>query len=169
MDAPRRVALLARCTAILVKHQVDEGLDHTQLRLGAPRVMLRRRQGTRDRPAHDAPMNTKFCRHAGNRADPKLMLPTELFEQLHFGFPVHERHPDPIGITVGSRTGGGPKLASTPGPKFDSIAARVATDGQSIDAQARQLTKAGCKKASVDTGYDRSWPRSPPHGTTANA
>jgi hypothetical protein len=52
-------------------------------------------------------MNTKFCRHTGNRPDPKLMLPTELFEQFHFGFPVHKRHPDPIGITVGSRTGGG--------------------------------------------------------------
>jgi hypothetical protein len=59
MDAPRRVAPLARCTAILVKHLVDERLDRTQLRLGTLRVMLRGRQGARDRPAHNAPMNTK--------------------------------------------------------------------------------------------------------------
>jgi hypothetical protein len=50
------------------------------------------------------------------------MLPTELLEQFHFGFPVHKRPPDPIGLTVGSRTGGGPKLASTPGPMFVSPA-----------------------------------------------
>ena len=104
------------------EHLVDERLDRTQLRLGTLWVMLRGRQGARDRPAHNAPMNTKSCCHTGNRPDPKLMLPTELFEQFHFGFLVHKRHPDPIGITVGSRTGGGPKLASTPGPKFDSIA-----------------------------------------------
>ena len=30
----------------------------------------------------------------------------------------------PIRMTAGSRTGGGPKLASAPGPKFDSIASR---------------------------------------------
>jgi hypothetical protein len=41
-------------------------------------------------------MNTELGRHAGDRADPKLMLPTELLEQFHFGFPVHKRHPDPI-------------------------------------------------------------------------
>jgi hypothetical protein len=45
MDARRRMALLARCAAILVKHLVDEGLERSQLRLGALRVMLRRRQG----------------------------------------------------------------------------------------------------------------------------
>ena len=124
MDAPGRVALLAWCADVLVKHLVDKGLDRAQLWLGPFRIMLRRRQSTRDRPAHNAPMNPELCRHTGDRADPKLMLPTELLEQFHFGFPVHKRHPDLIGGTVGSRTGGGPKLASTPGPKFDSIASR---------------------------------------------
>jgi len=87
--------------------------------------MLPRRQGAADRPADNPPMDTELRGYPRDRADPKLMLPTELLEQFHFGFPVHKRHPDPIGITVGSRTGGGPKLASTPGPKFDSIASPV--------------------------------------------
>jgi hypothetical protein len=39
--------------------------------------MPRRRQCTRDRPAHNAPMNAEFCRHTGDRADPKFVLPTE--------------------------------------------------------------------------------------------
>jgi hypothetical protein len=43
-------------------------------------------------------MNAELCRHAGDRADSKLMLPTELLEQFRFGFPVHKRHPDPIGM-----------------------------------------------------------------------
>jgi hypothetical protein len=55
----------------------------------------------RDRPAHHATMHTELRRHPRNRADPKLMLPTELLEQIHFGFPVHKRHPDLIGLTVG--------------------------------------------------------------------
>src|SRR5271165_2122926 len=122
MNASGRVALLTGRADVLVEHLVNEGLDHPQLRLGPLRVMLRRRQGTRDRPAHHAPMNPELCRHSGDRADPKFVLPTELLEQFHFGFPVHKRHPDSIEMTVGSRTGGGPKLASTPGPKFDSIA-----------------------------------------------
>src|SRR5260370_4338537 len=79
-------------------------------------------QRTPDRPSHNAPENAEVSRHAGGRADPKFGLPTELPEQFHLAFPVHKRHPDPIGMTVRSRTGGGPKLASTPGPKFDSIA-----------------------------------------------
>jgi hypothetical protein len=84
--------------------------------------MLRRRQRASDRPAYHPPMNAELRGDARDRADPKLMLTTELLEQFQFGFPVHKRPPDPIGLTVGSRTGGGPKLASTPGLKFDSIA-----------------------------------------------
>jgi DNA invertase Pin-like site-specific DNA recombinase len=40
--------------------------------------------------------------------------------------------------------------------------ARVSTDGQSIEAQVRQLTKAGCKKVFRETasGQDRSPPAS---------
>ena len=41
------------------------------------------------------------ARHTGDRADTKLMLPTELLEQIHFGFPVHKRPPDLVGVTVG--------------------------------------------------------------------
>ena len=40
MNAPRRVALLARRLTILVEHLVDERRDRAQLRLGAFRVMV---------------------------------------------------------------------------------------------------------------------------------
>jgi hypothetical protein len=135
MNAPGGVALLARRATVLVKHLVDELRHRPQLRLGPLWVMLHRRQRAADRPPHDAPMNTKLRGHARDRADPKLVLPTELLEQFHFGFPVHERPPDPIGLTVGSRTGGGPRLASTPGPKFDSIA----THGGSCLSNVRRI------------------------------
>ena len=39
-------------------------------------------------------MHTELRGYARDRADPKLMLPTELLEQFHFGFPVHKRAPD---------------------------------------------------------------------------
>jgi hypothetical protein len=101
MNAPGRVTLLAWRATVLVKHPVDEVRDRTQLRLGSLRVMLDRWQRPRDRPAHHATMHTELRCHPRDRADPKLMLPTELLEQIHFGFPVHKRHPDLIGVTVG--------------------------------------------------------------------
>ena len=97
IEAPRRVPLLARRATILVKHLVDEGRDRAQLRLGPRRVMLCRRQRSRERLAHQPPMNAELRGHARYRADPKLMLPTKLLEQIHFGSPVHERPPDPSG------------------------------------------------------------------------
>ena len=101
MNATGRVALLARGATVLVQNLVDEVRDRAELRLGPLRVMLRRRQRARDRPAHNAPMNTELRGHARDRANTKLMLPTELLEQFHFGFPVHKRPPDPIGVTLG--------------------------------------------------------------------
>src|ERR1700712_4117007 len=97
MNAPRRVTLLARCATVLVKHLVNELRQHAQLRLDALRVMLNRRQRACDRPPDNATMNTELRRNARDRADTKLMLPTELLEQIHFGFPVHKRPPDPSG------------------------------------------------------------------------
>jgi hypothetical protein len=49
---------------------------------------------------HHATTNAKLRRDARDRADPKLMLPTELLEQIRFGFPVHKGNPDLIGVTV---------------------------------------------------------------------
>ncbi len=46
-------------------------------------------------------MNAELRRHTRDRADTELMLPTKLLEQIHFGFPVHARPPDPVGVTVG--------------------------------------------------------------------
>jgi len=61
---------------------------------------MHRRQRPQQRPAHQPPMNPKLCRNAGYRADPKLMLPTELLKQFHFGFPVHAGPPDRAEVTV---------------------------------------------------------------------
>jgi DNA invertase Pin-like site-specific DNA recombinase len=36
--------------------------------------------------------------------------------------------------------------------------ARVSTDGQSIEAQVRQLTKAGCKKVFREVARTNEWP-----------
>ena len=91
MNAPRRVALLARCTAVLGKHLVDEVGNRAQLRLVSFRVMVRRLQRTRNRSANNPPMNAKLRGHTRDRANAKLMLTTELLEQIHFGFPVHKR------------------------------------------------------------------------------
>jgi hypothetical protein len=93
MNAPGGVALLARRATVLVEHFVDEVRHRPKLRLGPLRVMLHRRQCACDRPPHNAPMNTKLRGNARDRADPKLMLPTELLEQFHFGFPVHKGPP----------------------------------------------------------------------------
>jgi hypothetical protein len=122
MNATRRVALFARGATVLVENLVDEIRDRAELRLGPFRVMLLWRQGAGDRAAYNPPMNPELRGHARDRANTKLMLTTELLEQFHFGFPVHKRPPDSIGVTLGCGTGGGQKLASTPGPKFDSRA-----------------------------------------------
>jgi hypothetical protein len=50
--------------------------------------------------ADNPPMDAELRRHTRDRADTKLMLPTELLEQIHFGFPVHKRPPDPVAGTV---------------------------------------------------------------------
>jgi hypothetical protein len=64
MDAPGRVALLARRAAVLVKHLVDEVRHRAQLRLASFRVMLRRWQRACDRPPDNPPMNAELCRYA---------------------------------------------------------------------------------------------------------
>ena len=97
MNATRRMALFARGATVFVQNLVDEIRDGAELRLGPFRVMLWRRQGARNRPADNAPMNTELRGHTRDRANTKLMLTTELLEQFHFGSPVHKRPPDSIG------------------------------------------------------------------------
>jgi hypothetical protein len=101
IQPPRGVPLFARRVTILVQHLVDEGRYSAQLRLAPGRVMMPWRQRTAQRLAHNPPMHTKLRSHPRDRADAKLMLPTKLFEQIHFGSPVHARSPDPIGATLG--------------------------------------------------------------------
>src|SRR4051794_20128042 len=122
IQTPRRVALLARGPMVLVQNFVDEGAHHAKLRPGPRRIAVRRGQRTRQRPAHHAAGGTELRGDTPDRADPELMLPTQLLEQIHFGFPVHARSPDSVGATVGLRDRGGPKSISTTGPKFDSRA-----------------------------------------------
>jgi len=87
------VALLARRAVVFIEHLVDEDLDCSQFRLGAILAVVQRWQRTRNCPASDPPMDTEFCCHTRDRAYPKLMLPTELLKQIHFGFPVRKRPP----------------------------------------------------------------------------
>src|SRR3954454_14633818 len=123
IQTPRRVALLARGPPVLVQNFVDEGGHHAKLRPGPRRIAVRRGQRTGQRLAHHAAVDTELRGDPRDRADPELMLPTKLLEQIHFGFPVHARSPDSVGATVGLRDReGGPKSISTTGPKFDSRA-----------------------------------------------
>ena len=96
-----RMALLTRCGAIRIQRLVDEVRHYTQLWLGPGRVVMLRRQRAADRLAHNTPMHTKLRGNTRDRANPRLMLATKLFEQIHFGSPVHARSPDPIGTTLG--------------------------------------------------------------------
>ena len=95
MNAPRRVTLLARGTTILVQHLIDERLDRRQLRFGPLRITMPRRQRAGQRLADNPAMHAELRGDAGYRSTTELMLPAELLEQIHFGFPVHKRPPDP--------------------------------------------------------------------------
>jgi len=75
---------------LLVQRFVNERRDLAQLRLGPFRVIGSRRQGPGDRPVDDALMNTELRGHTRNCADTKLMLPTDLLEQIYLGFPFHK-------------------------------------------------------------------------------
>ena len=66
-----------------------------------PQILVRRRNRTGKRLPHHPSVHAELRRNPRDRPDPKLMLPTELLEQIHFGFPVHARSPEPSGTTVG--------------------------------------------------------------------
>src|SRR4051794_9867731 len=106
IQTPRRVALLARGPMVLVQNFVDEGAHHAKLRPGPRRIAVRRGQRIGQRLAHHAAADTELRGDTRDRADPELMLPTQLLEQIHFGFPVHARSPDSVGATVGLRDRG---------------------------------------------------------------
>jgi hypothetical protein len=91
------VALLVGRQTVFIQHLVNERRNQAELRLAALRVAVLRRQCIANRLAHHAPMNTELRGDTRDRADPKLMLPTKLLEQVHFGSPVHARSPDPVG------------------------------------------------------------------------
>jgi len=101
IDAPCRMPLLAGRPPVRLQHRVDEGRNRIQLRLGAGWIPVRRRDRSGKRLPHHAPVHTELRRNSGDRPNAKLMLPTELLEQIHFGFPVHARPPEQSEGTVG--------------------------------------------------------------------
>jgi hypothetical protein len=80
IQPPRGVALLAWGLTVLVQNLVDKVSHHAELRLGPRRIAVRRRQRTGQCLAHHAPVNTKLRGNPRDRANAKLMLPTELLE-----------------------------------------------------------------------------------------
>ena len=60
-------------------------------------VVVLRRQCSGQRLAHHPPVNPELRGNPRYRPDTKLMLPTKLLEQIHFGSPVHARPPDLLG------------------------------------------------------------------------
>jgi hypothetical protein len=100
IQPPSRVPLLARRNKVRRQNLVNEDGYCTELRLAPCWVTVPWRQRTGDSLANNATMNTELRGNSRDRANTKFMLPTELFEQIHFGFPVHKRPPDPTGVTV---------------------------------------------------------------------
>ena len=86
---------------MVVPEVADFTFNGAQLWLASFGGVVRRWQRTGKRPANHTPMNIGLRGNASDRPDTKLMLPTELLEQIHFGVPVHKRPPDPIAGTVG--------------------------------------------------------------------
>ena len=101
VDASRRMPLLARRTPVLVQHRVDERHDAVQLRLDPLRVEVRRRQRPGNRLPHQPAMHPKLGGNSRNSPYPKLMLPTELLKQIHFGVPIHSEPPGKAEETLG--------------------------------------------------------------------
>ena len=101
IDASCRMPLLARRTPVLVQHGIDERCDRTQLRFSPRRVTMRRRHRAGDGLAYHPTMHTELRRHAGDRADAKFMLLTQLLEQFHSGVPIHSESPGKTRATVG--------------------------------------------------------------------
>jgi hypothetical protein len=79
-DAMRGVALLARSFTVTFQNRIDK-LD-CRLELPSRSLMLlsRLRQGASDRLAHHPSVHSYFLGHSGDRPDPKLKLPANLFE-----------------------------------------------------------------------------------------
>lgn len=97
IQPPRGMPLLARRLTIRGQNLINEHRDRAQLRLGAFRVVVLRRQSIDQRLANHPPVNAKLRSHSRYRADAKFMLPTKLLEQIHLASPVHARSPDTLG------------------------------------------------------------------------
>src|SRR5216684_6776919 len=83
-----RVSLLTRRLPVRLQNHIHKIHSRLQLPSRPFGLLPRLGQGTADRLAHHAPMHAQLLGHTGDRADPELVLSTDLFEQLHFGSPV---------------------------------------------------------------------------------
>jgi len=72
MNAPRRVALLARRAAVLVKHLVDEVRRFTQFGFARSGWCCTGVLCPGHRPPDNPPMDAELRRHTGDRADSKF-------------------------------------------------------------------------------------------------
>src|SRR5208283_2434328 len=53
--------------------------------------LARRRFGVGQRLSHHPPMHSQLVSYPSDRPDPELVLPSNLFKQLHFDSPLHPR------------------------------------------------------------------------------
>jgi hypothetical protein len=95
------MTLLARRGAIGFQDRVNKGLHRPNGRPLAFDPLARRRLRARQCLAHHPPMHPELLRHCPDRANPELVLPPNLLEQLHFGSPLH---PQPPASSVGCWT-----------------------------------------------------------------
>jgi hypothetical protein len=82
-DAVRRMPLLAGRPPICFQDVVDERRDRRRPRPQARPGRVRLRYRTVECLPHEPPMHPKLAGDAGHRADAKLVLPPDLFEQFH--------------------------------------------------------------------------------------
>ncbi len=77
-------------------------------RIGATTPRRRRRPG--DRLPRHPEVHPELAGNSRNRTDPKLMLLTELLEQIHSGLPIHSELPGKAENTLGLRDGSWAKI-----------------------------------------------------------
>lgn len=94
----RCVSLLSRRLAIGLQNAVYELNRGLHFPARSLCLLSRLRQRTADRLPNHPPVNAQFLGHAGDGPHAKLVLPTDLLKQLHFGSPL-QRVPSASGYT----------------------------------------------------------------------
>jgi hypothetical protein len=109
-DPMRSMSLLARRFPVRFQNRIDEVSECFYLPRSTYRGLSFRWHCVRHRLPHHAPMNAQFLRHPGDRPYSKLILASDLFEQLHLPSPVQPLPSDralapaseyPVGLASG--------------------------------------------------------------------